>query len=118
MSSALALAPRRHYGRQVRLRTVVGIVTSSCAALLLATTPAHAASSSATTLANAVTSAGVSLGSTMLTTSYTASLVTARVSSLGLRLPAGRQYRAIVCLNVHVLTAPPDGQCVTRDIDA
>jgi len=102
----------------VRLRIVVRIVTASCAALLLATTPAPAATSAATTLANAVTSAGASLGSSTLTTSYTASLVTATVSSLGLRLPAGRQYRATVCLNVHVLATPPDGQCVTRDIDA
>lgn len=102
----------------MRVRTVVGTVTASCAALLLATAPAPAQISSATTLGNAVTSAGVSLGSSTLTTSYTASLVTASVSSLGLRLPAGRQYRAVVCLNVHVLSTAPDGRCATRDVDA
>ncbi len=41
------------------------------------------------------------------------------MSSAGLRLGAGRckQYRAAVCLNIHVLNAVPDGQCVTTDID-
>ena len=62
--------------------------------------------------------AGAGLGSSTLTTTYAMSQVTARVSSAGLRLAAGRQYRASVCLNVHVLGTAPDGQCVTRDIDA
>jgi acetyl esterase/lipase len=102
----------------VRSRAVAGLLLSSCVGLLLAAAPASGVPSSATTLTNAMMRAGDSLGSSTLTTTYAISQVTARVSSAGLRLAGGRQYRASVCLNVHVLGTPPDAQCVTKDIDA
>jgi acetyl esterase/lipase len=75
------------------------------------------AQTSARTVTNSVMRASVELGRSTLATTYTTTRVTAKVSPTAIRLDPGRQYRAMVCLNGHVLNVAPDGQCVSKDID-
>jgi dienelactone hydrolase len=65
-----------------------------------------------------VMSGAVNLGDAVLTTSYTATTVTASVSPLSLVLNAGNRYQATDCLNTHVLGSAPEGRCDTTEIDA
>lgn len=110
-------AARAKRGRP-RTVTAVGLLAvASVIWMLTAGTASAQTSSSATTVTNIVMGAGANLGRSTLTTTYTASQVTARVSSATIRLDAGRQYRAMVCLNGHVLNTAPDGECVSKDID-
>ena len=91
-------------------------LTIACVAWPGATASAQAPSDS--TVTNSVLHAGAELGSSTLATSYTATDVTMRVSPTTVRLGPGRQYRAMVCLNAHILDVPPEGECATKDIDA
>ena len=86
-------------------------------AWMLSNGAASAQTSSARTVTNSVVRAGAELARTTLATSYTTTRVTASVSSTAIRLDPGRQYRAKVCVNGHVLTVAPDGACVHKDID-
>jgi acetyl esterase/lipase len=62
--------------------------------------------------------AGLEVGQSTLSAYYTTSPGFVDVSSLAeIRLEAGAQFKAKVCLNVHVLGSVPEGQCVTTDID-
>jgi hypothetical protein len=91
----------------------------SPACLPAAAGTASAQTSCARSVTNAVTTVtGARLAHATLTTSYTASQVTVTVSPGTLRLQPGRQYRAMVCLNTHILGAAPTGRCVTDEIDA
>ena len=89
----------------------------ACIAWMLSSGTASAQTSSAVTVTNSVMRAGAELGRSALATTYTSTRVIARVSSTAIRLDQGRQYRAMVCLNGHVLNVAPDGECVSKDID-
>jgi acetyl esterase/lipase len=90
----------------------------ACTAGLLSAGIASAQSPTDTTVTNGVMRAGVQLGHSTLTTTYTPADVTVTVSPTTVRLDPGRQYRAMVCLNSHVLNTAPDGDCTRKDIDA
>jgi acetyl esterase/lipase len=85
---------------------------------MLSSGTASAQSPSDTTVTNGVMRAGTQLGRTTLTTTYTPTRVTMTVAPTTVRLDPGRQYRAMVCLNRHVLAAAPVGECTRKDIDA
>jgi acetyl esterase/lipase len=111
--------PRQRYGERVRALAIARILVVVCAGWLWAPAGASAVPSSATTVINPlVGGAGLEVGRSTLSVDYTALPGFVDVSSLAeIRLEAGAQFKAKVCLNVHVLGIVPEGQCVTTDID-
>jgi acetyl esterase/lipase len=89
----------------------------ACIVWMLSSGTVSAQTSSATSVSDSVMRAGAELGSSTLATTYTPTGVTVTVSPTEVRLDPDRQYRAMVCLNAHVLGTAPDGECVSKDID-
>jgi acetyl esterase/lipase len=88
----------------------------ACGGLLLSAAAAHAAISTATTLSNPLVAGGSEIGRATLTATYAATTATAS-SSTQVQLPAGAQFKAMTCLNMHVLGSAPDARCAATDID-